>query len=169
MQAIILSISRKNDKSILIHAFTREQGLQVYSLYGAGSRKKSLGALVPLSIVDLTEQYTKMPIKVIKEATMIYVPRRVPTDPKRQVLALFVAEALTKVLTYTMTDEPLYDYITIVAKEIDTTDEFSGFANQFLVRLSELLGYGGAAIDEIKNLRSAEMLRIVFDDQDFVI
>lgn len=161
MQAIILSLTRKSDKAVLVHAFTKEQGLVLYTMYGAGSRKKSIGSLSPLSIVELSEQHSKTPNRVIKEVAMLYVPQQIPVDPKRQVMALFVAEALTRTLTYSMADEPLYAYLTRVAQYIDTADSLGEFADVFLVRLSELLGYGGTMMDEFRTLRSRELIALL--------
>ncbi len=161
MQGIVLHIVHKTDKTTLLYAYTRERGRQVFAVYGAGGRKKRLADLAPMSIVELTVQPSARDIPVLQEVRLIYVPTRIPFEVRRQVIAMYIAEVLSKTLKYEMTDEPLYHFLLSVAQDIDQTDDLTSFAGEFMTNLSILLGYGGQPIEELKELRSNELLSLL--------
>ncbi len=161
MQGIVLHIEHKTDKTTLLYAYTREKGRQVFAVYGAGGRKKRLADLTPMSIVEITVQPSAKDIAVLQEVRLVYVPTRIPFEVKRKVVAMYIAEALTKVLRYELSDEPLYQYLIAVAQDIDQTEDIASLASEFTTNLSIMLGYGGEPIEELRELRSNELLSLL--------
>ena len=161
MQGIVLHIEHKTDKTTLLYAYTREKGRQVFAVYGAGGRKKRLADLTPMSIVELTVKHSAHAIPVLQEVRLVYVPTRIPFEGRRQVIAMYIAEALSKTLKYEMTDEPLYHFLLSVAQDLDQTEDLASFVGEFITNLSILLGYGGQPMEELKELRSSELLSLL--------
>lgn len=161
MQGIILKIEHRTDSSVWVHAYTREHGRQVYKVFGAGGKKKRLADLSPMSWAELTITPARVGRETVSEVQLLYVPQRIPFEVPRQVLALYMSEALCRVLTHVMADEPLYDFLVETIKELDSTEEWKTLPQTFTRRLSELLGYGGASIPELKDLKSGELLTML--------
>lgn len=134
-QAIVLSVVRHNDKSSILHAYTRACGRVSFILYGHKFRPS------PLSLVELT--YDHVPtrdIQTIKSIALSNTPAL--SDPSRQCVSIFVAEILLSVFSHPMEDEAMYDFLTATVQDINTCPDPENSHLRFLVGLSSYLGFG---------------------------
>lgn len=144
-EAIVLSLQPYNDKAHILHAFTRAGGRVNCMVYGLG-RKKSAAQYSPLSLVELTaDMQPNRQFQTLRQARLLYTPTQLPTDFRRQTVAIFLAEVLFRTLRHPMEDPELFLYLTSVVRELDNTPEPENLHIRFLVGLATLLGFG---IDE---------------------
>lgn len=141
----MLSVVRHNDKSSILHAYTRACGRVSFILYGHKFRP------APLSLVELTYDHVPMrDIQTIKSIALSNTPalRRegVPSggegSPSRQCVSLFVAEILLSVFSHPMEDEAIYEFLTATVQDINTCPDPENSHLRFLVGLSSYLGFG---------------------------
>ncbi len=141
-EAIVLNLQPYSDKAHILHAFTCAGGRVNYMVYGLG-RKKSAAQYAPLSLVELTaDVQPNRQFQVLRQAQLNYIPRRTPTDLKRQSVAIFIAEVLFRTLRHPMEDSALFDYLAAIARELDTTSEPENLHIRFLVGLATRMGFG---------------------------
>lgn len=158
MQAIVISLKKHNDKSCILNLYSREGGREQYMVYG----NKWKSVLTPMAIVDVTcSGNTKLNIPSVGSATLSYVPKRLHMDVERQCVAMFMAEVVSKTLRHPMEDAAVYDFLVQTIEKIDTEEDISQTAEQFLRNLSMLLGYGGEMLDEWRELKSMEIVKTV--------
>jgi len=157
-EAIVIGLKRNKDNSSLLSLYTRAGGRAYYIVYG--NRLRSI--LNPLSLIEITaEQKPGYEWHTLQSARLTYVPTALAGNVAKQCVALFIAEALDKTLRHPMPDEVLFDYLTNLIEELDRTDHAECIPNDFLTQLNRLLGYGDEQIDELKNLKSAEIIRLL--------
>ncbi len=155
-EAIILSLHAKNDTSSLLEVYTRNEGRSSYLVFG----NKWRSTLQPMAIVELTSQGNPArELRTLSSATRLFVPKK--NDITHTCLMLFMAEAIEKSLRHPMEDETLFDWLISQIKKLDQTDELQMFPNEFLVALSEQLGYGGVILDEWRSLKSLDIIQTV--------
>lgn len=160
--AIVLALQKHTDKSSILHAYTRADGRVMYMVYGAHSGKKALQAtLQPMNLVEITADHSpSRTIHTLKDAKLEYIPQQ--NDVARQCVRMFAAELIYRTLRLPQNDERIFDYLTEMVRQIDTTDQLHLLPKEIMTHLSELLGYGGDALEEWKGLKSVEVLRSIF-------
>ena len=144
MLAIVLSLQPYSDRAHILHAYTREHGRTNYMLYGLG-KKKSQALYAPLSLLEIAVSPSSKSLPSVKEAHLAFVPQHLPTDMRRQTVALFIAEVLYRTLRHPMADEALFDFIASTIRFLDTTEQPENIHIAFLIHLAAHLGF---AIDE---------------------
>ncbi len=140
--AIILQLQPHTDRARVLHTYTRVHGRANYIVYGVGSKKKGTGAYAPLSLVELTirDGHGGKP-SVVEQTQLIYVPERTTYDVKRQSVALFLAELLSRVLYQPMQDEALFDYLMTVITDLDQCDDPENVHLRAMRGLAARLGF----------------------------
>ena len=127
-EAIVLSLQPYNDKAHILHAFTRKSGRINYIVYGIG-RKKSAAQYAPLSLVELTaDMQPNRSFQTLRQTRLTYIPTQLPTDLRRRTVALFLAEILYRTLRHPMEDPALFDYLSDMTQELDTTPNLGRFS-----------------------------------------
>ncbi len=163
-EGIVLAVQRKSDKSSLVHVYTREYGKVLYMVYGGGKRSGCVNRniLTPLSWIEIEgKELSGKSLHGLVSAQLHYVPQHLPTDVRRQCVAIFMAEMLYKTLCHPLSDEKVFDYISSLIIELDTSDSIEHIPSHFPVRLSELMGYGGEPLEEFRNLHSSALLNML--------
>lgn len=141
-EAIVLSLQPYNDKAHILHAFTRKSGRINYIVYGIG-RKKSAAQYAPLSLVELTaDMQPNRSFQTLRQTRLTYIPTQLPTDLRRRTVALFLAEILYRTLRHPMEDPALFDYLSDMTQELDTTPNPENLHIRFLVGLAAQMGFG---------------------------
>lgn len=158
MEAVVISLKKHNDKSYILNLYSREKGREQCMVYG--NKWKSL--LIPMAIVDIIYTgNTKLSLPSIGSVSLTYVPKRIHLDVKRQCVAMFLAEVVSKTLRHPMADPAVYDYLVKTIQAVDTNDNIIDQPEQFLRNLSVLLGYGGEMLDEWHELKSLEIVQTI--------
>lgn len=133
-----------NDKYSIIYMYTELFGRASYLVSrNRGKRTTVSKALfIPLSVLDMeVEHLNKRDLHRIKEARMCYPINSICCDPIKNVVALFLAEVLFRVVKDTEPDERLFSYLYESIHLLEYADK--GIANFHLVFLLGLLGYLG--------------------------
>lgn len=155
-QAVILNCRKKGDNSSLVETYTQEQGRVDFMVFG----NKWKSTLQPMAVVEISYQQTPTrTMGTITEVTRTFVPQN--QDMPHQCMALFMAEIIEKSLRLPLTDETLFNWLTNSIKKLDQMDELSNFAAEFMAQLSTILGYGGAVLDEWRDLKSLDIIQTI--------
>lgn len=134
-----------SESSVIAKIFTQNFGLQSFIVNGVrkAKAKAKLGLLQALNILDL-EIYTapKSGLKRIKEIGVSKVLEKIPFDIARQLMAVFIAEVLLKVLIEDEKDTALFNYVENVVSELESSEEMlNTYSLDFLLNLSSFLGF----------------------------
>ncbi len=138
-EAVVLHLQKYNDKTCILHTYTRNGGRMQYIVHI--SRKGSMSAsLQPLSIVEI-EAFTNnkaSQMQHIKSVRLIYVPGQ--NDFNRLSVNLFIAEVLYKILRHPLADSQLFDFIVETIQKNDGRQSVANSHLQFLIHLTTYLG-----------------------------
>lgn len=141
---IVLHTLKYNDKSNIIHIYTKEEGLMSFLIPVPRSRKTTVKSVLfqPLSLIEFeAEIRPKAGIHPIKEARIRYLFRTLPYDPYKSAIALFLAEFLFRALKEETENKSLFAYLDYSIQWLDTCEKsFANFHLVFLIRLSRFLG-----------------------------
>lgn len=155
-EAIILRLQKRGDNTSLVSAYTRTGGCSAYIVYG----NKWKSTLQPIALVEISAQHNPThEVGSLVSVERSFVPQQ--QDVAHYCMAMFMAEIIEKSLKHPMQDEVLFDWLKEEIKKLDQRDELTGWANQFMVGFSQLLGYGGAILDEWRNLKSLDVIQTI--------
>lgn len=133
-----------NDKYSIVYMYTEAFGRASYLVSRSRGKKTAVSKalFLPLSVLEMeVEHLNKRELHRIKEAKPYVALSKVFCDPVKNVLALFLAEVLFRVVKETEPDERLFDYL---YRSICLLEEVEkGVANYHLVFLLGLLHYMG--------------------------
>ena len=140
--AIVLRLAPHNEKSSLLHLYTRSHGRMQFIVYGQrGRSKKGITALLePLNLLHIEAVVRNNQVGQLRECELAYVPRSLMSDHSRRCVALFISEILSRTLTHPEQDERLFEFLTRTVRELDTCDDPQNVHLRFLVGYAEQLG-----------------------------
>lgn len=133
-----------NDKYSIVYMYTEAFGRASYLVSRSRGKKTAVSKalFLPLSVLEMeVEHLNKRDLHRIKEAKSYLALSEVFCNPVKNVLALFLAEVLFRVVKETEPDERLFDYLYRSICVLETVEE--GVANYHLVFLLGLLHYMG--------------------------
>jgi DNA repair protein RecO (recombination protein O) len=152
-KGIVFRFTRYGETSIIVNVFTELFGLQSYIVNGVrSSRAKTTIALFqPLTLLDLVVYHKENAnIMRIKEVKCCYPFRSIPSDFKREAVALFMVEILNKAVKEQSHPQELYQFLESSLIDLDTlTTGVENFHLFFLINLSRHLGFGPQMSGEI--------------------
>jgi DNA repair protein RecO (recombination protein O) len=140
--AIVLKTIRHGDNSMVLKVFTRSHGLRSYMVRTGVRKGVRMAMLQPLSRLELV--VTEDPERDLNNVREIRVEKpytRLPYDPVRGTLALFVQEVLYKVLRQESADDLLYGFVEEALEAMDGLEDVRHFPLLFLIQLSGHLGF----------------------------
>lgn len=141
---IVLGVFKYNDKSNIVHVFSREEGRGSFLIPAVRSRRSTVRQVLfqPLHLVEFqADVRPRSSLHPIREARALVTYRSLPYDPYKSAIALFISEFLGHSLYEETGNYPLFAYL---CNSMQWLDECSGtFANfhlVFLMRISRFLG-----------------------------
>lgn len=143
-RGIVLHVIPYNDKYAIVHIYTEVFGRAAYLVSRSRGKKSSVSKalFMPLSVLEMeVEHLNKRDLHRIKEARLCYPQSELFCNPLKNVLTLFLAEVLFRVVKETEPDERLFDYLYQSIQLLEYADQ--GIANFHLVFLLGLLHYLG--------------------------
>lgn len=143
-RGVVLYAMPYNDKYSIVYMYTELFGRVSYMI--ARSRgKRSLvspSLFMPLSVLEMeVDHKNNRDIHRIREAKACFPVTELSCNPVKNVIALFLAEVLFRVVKETEPDSPLFDYLYRSIHLLESTDK--GVANFHIVFLLGLLHYLG--------------------------
>ena len=143
-RAIVLHNLPYNDSYAIINMYTQAYGRVSYLVPRSRGKKSQLSKAVfmPLSVVELeADHQAKRDMQRIKEAKLCFPFIEIYANPVKNVIALFLAEVLYRVIKETEPDMRLFNYLQQSIHWLENADK--GIANFHLVFLLGLPQYLG--------------------------
>jgi DNA repair protein RecO (recombination protein O) len=146
--AVVLSSIKYGDSSLIARCYCKEIGLKSFLLKGIlsskkGGLKKSL--FQPLSIIRLITQIKndqQVGLLFIKEAQLGFPLIEIPSDIKKNTVALFLSEILTRVISEEGSPNgSLYHFIEKNVIKFETEAFSAQFHLKFMLELTQELGF----------------------------
>ena len=152
-KGIVFRFTRYGETSIIVNVFTELFGLQSYIVNGVRSQKATtkIALFQPLTILDMVVYHKENAgLLRIKELKCHYPYRAIPTDIKRESVAMFMVEILNKAVKEQSHPEELYQFMEHSLIELDSLSKgVENFHLFFLINLSRHLGFGPQMSGEI--------------------
>ncbi len=154
-EAIILHCSKYGDNKLIVNTFTRNNGRMSFSVVIPSQRNKAsaLPYCQPLFLNEI--EYTGANGAGIRKASKItpsVTYATIPFSMSKTAIAMFLAEMLSRVLSYSEENEAVFDFIATSLRILDQP-EYKGlnFHLKFLIQLAKYLGfYPGNRYSETK-------------------
>lgn len=147
-RGIILHSIPYNDKYAIVHIYTEAFGRVPYMVARSHGKKSTVtrALFMPLSVLELeVDHLPKREIQRIRECRLFFPTAEICMDPVKNVLALFLAEILYRVVKETEPDPRMFDYLCRSIRFLEDARE--GIANYHLVFLLGLVQYLGVFPD----------------------
>ena len=146
--AVVISTLKYGDSSLIARCYCKELGLKSFMLkgilsYKKGALKKSL--FQPLSIINLITQVknqNREGLHFIKEAQIRFPLIEIPSDIKKNAVALFLSEVMTRVISEEgAPNSTLYHFIQKNVIQLEEKGFSPLFHLKFMIDLSQHLGF----------------------------
>ena len=153
-RAIALTYLKHSETSIIAKIYTEIRGLQTFIVKGVRSKnsKNKLGLFQPLKLSIISGTINKK--RTFQYLNEIFLAKDVPVsilNMKNQLLSLFIAEVMSKILHENEEDERLFQYIWDLKISLIRNENINNnLALNFLLELSKFLGF----YPSLENLQS---------------
>ena len=142
---ISLKVTRYSDTQSILTAYSREWGRVAFAVStGKGKNASRLRAMtMPMGIVECDTDFRPgRDVLSMRQPRPVVVFADLHTNPIKQMVAMFVAEVLSKVLRESIPDPAIYDFIEGSARYLDSlpVSDIGNFHICFLMHLGRLLG-----------------------------
>lgn len=143
--AIILHCSKYGDNKLIVNTFTRDNGRMSFSVVIPQSRNKASALPYCQPLFQNEIEYAGANGAGIRKASKITPSKTYATIPfsmGKMSVAMFLAEMLSRVLSYSEENETMYDFIATSLTILDQPD-YSGknFHLKFLMQLAKYMGF----------------------------
>lgn len=141
-QAVVLRVIEHGDSSVVLRAWTAHGGARSY-LVRTGRKKGATAALLqPLNRLELVaDEQAERDLHPVREVRVSRPYVRIPFDPVRGAVAMFMQEVLYKVLRTEGEDAALNGFIHQALESLDHLADLRCFPQVFLLQLSGHLGF----------------------------
>lgn len=149
-KGIVLGSVRHNDKSSVLHLFTEGYGHVPYVFYMTSSSKSMArnALLQPLTLIGFDNRIVPSnSLQHLREPVNLRPFTRIPFDPVRGSIALFLGELLVHSLREEGENRPLFNFLTGAVSALDSADDVSNLHLFVMLKLSSYLGFRPNADD----------------------
>jgi DNA repair protein RecO (recombination protein O) len=154
-KGLALSFVKYGDSSIITKVYTEKYGIQSYIVNGVRSKnsKNKISLFQPLTQLDLVVYYKDSGgLQRISELKCHYAYSNLTTVSNKLIVSFFIQEFLSKVLRGEQSNESLFKFITSSLQYFDVmTDGYQNFHLQFILKISDYLGYSISSIENLFN------------------
>ena len=141
-RGIVLRTIRHSDSTLVLKAFTEQLGVRSFLVRSGKKSGIAPAALQALNLVELVaSEAAERDLLAIRELRVDRPYTRIPNDPVRGALVLFVQEVLYRILRGESADAELYAFVEETLEAMDTVPDVRNFPLVFLVLLSGQLGF----------------------------
>ncbi|MCR4847906.1 MAG: DNA repair protein RecO [Bacteroidales bacterium] len=145
-QGFVLQSIRYGDTSLIVKAFTLDNGLQTFMVKGVRgkSSKNRMAFFQPMTFLSFVQNCkpTKSGIGYIKDIELLYAYRSLASTMNKSAILIYLSDLLSHTLTQQERNEPLYRFVFNSVEWLDLVE--SGYANfplYFTLELSRFLGF----------------------------
>lgn len=143
-KAIVISVIKYSDTSLIVKLYTESDGLKSYLLKGILKSKKGKlkpAYFQPLTLLNITASHnSKGSLNTIREAHVQYPTTSIYKNVIKQSIVLFLSEVLSTSIQEEESNVHLYQYLENAIYWLDTHDNVSNFHLLFLLNLTRFLG-----------------------------
>lgn len=154
-KGVALSFIKYGDSSIIAKVYTEKFGIQSYIVNGVRSKnsKNKISLFQPLTQLDLVVYHKENAgLHRIAELKCFYAYASMPTVSPKLVVSFFIQEFLSKVLRGEQSNESLFQFIISSLQYFDMMgDGYQNFHLQFILKISDYLGYSISSIENLFN------------------
>jgi DNA repair protein RecO (recombination protein O) len=168
-EAIVLRSSRWSESSKIVHLFSKDKGYLRVIAKGAFQEKSSFrGTLETLNFVEIVVSHKETRgLQLITSASLQNSFQKIREDLQRTAIAFSVIELIQQFLS---THEPIPEFFLYTIDLLDALneDKFSNhkiFLWHFLIRLSDILGFGWS-LDQCLNCNTSLQTTTLFLDYE---
>lgn len=144
-KAIVLSVLKFQEKSLIVKCFTQKDGLKSYFVRSAFSPKKSnqkIAYFQPLNILEIDANHkNKGNLEHFKEVKLAFPYQTINTNIYKSTIVIFLSE----VLHYSIQEEEknikLFEFLETALLWLDTHNEISNFHLILLLEITKYLGF----------------------------
>jgi DNA repair protein RecO (recombination protein O) len=144
-RGVVLTKIKYNDTAVIVHIYTNTFGRASYIVNIPRSRKKQsvVPFFEPLQLIEFeTIDKPKSTLKRLNDLRVFHVYNSLNNDFYKSSVALFIAEALSKLLNEETQSSELFDFVVTSLVQLDEANsKISLFAPWFLIHLTQFLGF----------------------------
>ena len=165
-EALILSVKKHRDNSMLVQVYASEYGRTSFLVYGGRGKRggKSFASLLhPLSLVEIdAEMKPNRDLHISKEIKCVEPLNGILFDPQKSTLAIFLAEILLSSLKTSEKDKSFLKQAFSTFLSLDRMDRgIANFHIAFLLKLTYFLGVS-PNVSRISNVGYFDMRQAEF-------
>lgn len=168
-KGIVLSSIKYKESSLIARVYTQNYGLQSFIINGVRSSKPKFAAAFfqPLTLLDIVFYYKEnQSLKRLSEVKCLPPLTEIYFDFKKTSISLFITEVLIKILKEEIKDEDLFEFLYSSVLMLDNTHLSSDFHLNFLVKLSNYLGFGISSVEEISKIgKEQDLLERLLEEE----
>jgi DNA repair protein RecO (recombination protein O) len=140
--AIVLRAVPYGDRSTVLKCWTSDHGVRGYLVRQSRRSGATAAALRPLTRLELVaDERGERDLRAVREMRIAQPFARIPFEPIRGAVALFVQEVLVRVLREESGDTALDAFLHEALEALDSQADLRGFPHAFLMGLSQHLGF----------------------------
>lgn len=144
-KAIVLSVLKFQEKSLIVKCFTQSDGLKSYFVQNAFSAKKNnqkIAYFQPLNILDIEANHkNKGTLEHFKEIKLAFPYQTINTNIFKSTIVIFLSEVLHHSIKEEEKNENLFEFLETAFQWLDTHDEISNFHLILLLEMTKYLGF----------------------------
>lgn len=144
-KAIVLSVLKYQDKSLIVKCLTEEEGVLSFFVRNAFSKGKSAQKIAyfqPLTMLEIDFTFkNKGGLEYFKEVKLGHVYQTMYYDYTKNCIAIFVGEVLHHLIKDRVKDRSFYTFLETALLWFDTHDETYNFHLILLLEISKFYGF----------------------------
>lgn len=144
-KAIVLSVLKYQEKSLIVKCFTQSDGLKSYFVRNAFSSQKSnqkIAYFQPLNILEIEANHkNKGNLEHFKEIKLAFPYQSINTNIFKSTIVIFLSEVLHHSIKEEEKNENLFSFLETAFQWLDAHDEVSNFHLILLLEMTKYLGF----------------------------
>ena len=144
-KAIVLSVLKFQEKSLIVKCFTQSDGLKSYFVRNAFSSQKNnqkIAYFQPLNILEIEANHkNKGTLEHFKEIKLAFPYQTINTNIFKSTIVIFLSEVLHHSIKEEEKNENLFSFLETAFQWLDTHDEVSNFHLILLLEMTKYLGF----------------------------
>lgn len=144
-KAIVLSVVKYQDKSLIVKCLTEQLGVQTFFVrngFSKGRFSQKTAYFQPLTLLEIDFTFkNKGGLEYFKEIKPTYIFQNIYLDFAKTSIAIFVAEVLHHAVKEQQNDDSLYTFLETAVLWLDAHSDVANFHLILLVELTKYLGF----------------------------
>lgn len=144
-KAIVISVLKFQEKSLIVKCFTQSDGLKTYFVRNAFSTQRNnqkIAYFQPLNILEIEANHkNKGTLEHFKEIKLAFPYLSINTNIIKSTIVIFLSEVLHHSIKEEEKNENLFSFLETAFLWLDTHDEVANFHLILLMEMTKYLGF----------------------------